>query len=63
MQYSICACDLTRAPYLVLRHRLYNYIKTADGDSVRFYFLCEDCQKKVERIGSEMPNQGGTVIG
>ena len=37
-------------------------VKKTDGDSVRFYFLCEDCQKKVERIGGEMPNQGGTVI-
>ena len=62
MQYSVFECDLTRAQYLVLRHRLDDYIKKADGDSVRFYFLCEDCQKKVERIGGEMPNQGGTVI-
>jgi hypothetical protein len=24
--------------------------------------LCEDCQKKVERIGGEVPHQGGTII-
>jgi CRISPR-associated protein Cas2 len=62
MQYSVFECDLTRAQYLVLRHRLDDYIKKAEGDSARFYFLCEDCQKKVERVGGEMPNQGGTVI-
>ena len=62
MQYSVFECDLTRAQYLVLRHRLDDYIKKAEGDSVRFYFLCEDCQKKVERIGGEMPNQGGTIV-
>ena len=46
MQYSVFECDLTRAQYLVLRHRLDDYIKKAEGDSVRFY-LCEDCQKKL----------------
>ena len=50
------------AKYLVLRDRLDDYIKKAEGDSVRFYFLCEDCQKKVERIGGEVPHQGGTII-
>jgi CRISPR-associated protein Cas2 len=44
MQYSVFECDLTRAQYLVLRHRLDDYIKKAEGDSVRFYFLCEDCE-------------------
>ena len=36
MQYSVCECDLTRGPYLVLCHHLYDSIKTADGNSVRF---------------------------
>src|SRR5207244_12655096 len=50
MQYSVFECDLTRTQYLVLRHRLDDYIKKAEGDSVRFYFLCEDCQKIVGLI-------------
>jgi len=62
VQYSVFECDLTRAQYLVLRHRLDDYVKKAEGDSMRFYFLCEDCQKKVERVGGETPYQDGTII-
>ena len=62
IQFSVFECDLTRAQYLVLRHRLDDYVKKAEGDSMRFYFLCEDCQKKVERVGGEVPLQDGTII-
>jgi CRISPR-associated protein Cas2 len=55
MQYSACECDLTRGPYLVLCHRLYDYIKTADGNSVRFYFLCEDARKKSNVSAAKYP--------
>ena len=55
MQYSVFACDLTRVPYLVLCYRLYNYMKTADGDSVRFYFLCEDARKKSNVSAAKYP--------
>jgi hypothetical protein len=34
----------------IVRHR--------KGTSVRFYFLCEDCQKKVERIGKRNAQSG-----
>ncbi|WP_442938753.1 hypothetical protein [Nostoc sp.] len=37
-----------------LRSRLAKLIKP-DTDSVRFYFLCGCCQRKVERIGGEQP--------
>lgn len=62
VQYSVFECDVSRAQYLVLRHRLDDAINKAEGDSVRLYFLCEDCQRKVERIGGEVPRQGGTII-
>ena len=62
VQYSVFECNLPRAQYLMLRHRLDDAIDKTKGDSVRLYFLCEDCQKKVERIGGEAPRQGGTII-
>ena len=62
VQYSVFECDLTRAQYLFLRHRLDDSMKKTQGDSMRFYVLCEDCQKKVERIGGELPRQDGTLI-
>lgn len=52
MQFSVFECDLTAAQYAKLRSRLDKLIH-AETDSVRFYFLCECCQGKVERIGGE----------
>ncbi|MGC1309857.1 MAG: CRISPR-associated endonuclease Cas2 [Phormidesmis sp.] len=52
MQFSVFECDLTSAQYARLRNRL-NQLIQAEEDSVRFYFLCECCQRKVERIGGE----------
>jgi CRISPR-associated protein Cas2 len=52
MQFSVFECDLTKAQYAKLRSRLDKLID-AETDSVRFYFLCECCQGKVERIGGE----------
>jgi CRISPR-associated protein Cas2 len=52
MQYSVFECSVTPTQYAKLRNRLNKLIKP-DQDSVRFYFLCECCQGKVERIGGE----------
>ena len=52
MQYSVFECSLTAAQYTKLRNRLSKLIKPEE-DSIRFYFLCECCQQKVERIGGE----------
>ncbi len=62
VQYSLFECQLTRAQYLHLRHRLDNVIHKTKGDNLRFYFLCEDCQQKVERIGGTTPYQEGMII-
>ncbi len=52
MQYSVFECSLTDTQYAKLRSRLSKVIKP-DEDSIRFYFLCACCQRKVERIGGE----------
>jgi CRISPR-associated protein Cas2 len=52
MQFSVFECDLTKVQYAKLRSRLDKLIDV-ETDSVRFYFLCECCQGKVERIGGE----------
>ena len=52
MQFSVFECVLTKAEYARLRNRLNALIEPTE-DSVRFYFLCECCQGKVERIGGE----------
>ena len=52
MQFSVFECNLTPTEYRRLRNRL-NKLIQAEEDSIRFYFLCECCQEKVERIGGE----------
>ncbi len=54
VQYSIFECDLTQTQYAKLRDRLSKIIDR-DTDNIRFYFMCQCCQKKIERIGGEMP--------
>ena len=50
MQFSVFECNLTATQYTKLCNRL-NKLITPEEDSIRFYFLCECCQRKVERIG------------
>ena len=52
MQFSVFECVLTKTEYARLRNRL-NRLIVPEQDSIRFYFLCECCQGKVERIGGE----------
>src|SRR5262249_17743562 len=40
MQYSVFECDLTRAQYLVLRHRLDDYIKLTPYGRTRALARC-----------------------
>lgn len=55
VQYSVFECDLTKEHYLRLRHRLNGLIDEDKGDSIRFYFLCDSCSGRIERIGGERP--------
>lgn len=55
VQYSVFECDLSKQAYIKLRHRLDQEIKAKDGDSIRFYFLCESCANRIERIGGPPP--------
>ena len=52
MQFSVFECALTATEYARLRNRLNKLIRP-EADSIRFYFLCECCLPKVERIGGE----------
>lgn len=50
VQYSAFECNLDSEQYERLRNRLSYVIKPAE-DSVRFYYLCEDCKRKVIVLG------------
>lgn len=50
VQNSVFECILDEAKFVVLRNELINIIDS-DNDSVRFYFLGNNWQKRVETIG------------
>ena len=57
VQYSVFECDLKQADVERLQQKLRRLIKT-DEDSVRFYFLCESCVRRVQVIGQgEVPKR------
>lgn len=53
-QYSFFECFLTDKEYITLRHRLDRMINVRE-DNIRFYPICQNCQQKVETIGSLPP--------
>lgn len=62
MQYSVFECELEKLQFLKLKDRLDHVLNASEGDSIRFYFLCENCKRQVERIGGEKPRKEGAVI-
>jgi CRISPR-associated protein Cas2 len=55
-QYSVFECFLTEKQYVQLRRRLDQTLE-ASHDSVRFYPLCQNCQNRVETVGSPPPSE------
>lgn len=55
IQYSVFECNLNKAEYLRLRHQLDALVQADADDSLRVYQLCEDCKRKIERIGGITP--------
>ena len=62
IQFSVFECDLGREQVLRLQHALKRIIKEEDHDSVRFYFLCDGCRGKIERVGGIIPRDEGPVV-
>lgn len=60
-QYSLFECFLTEKQYLQLRRRLEGYLD-AGQDSVRFYPLCQSCQKRVETVGGNPPHDPELIL-
>jgi hypothetical protein len=45
-----------------MHHIVKGIIKEEHQDSVRFYHLCDGCQRKIDRIGGIIPRDGGPVV-
>jgi CRISPR-associated protein Cas2 len=62
VQYSVFECDIEKKYYLKLRNELDKKIVKEENDSVRFYFLCDTCEGKIERIGGTQPLEDVILI-
>lgn len=62
IQFSVFECDLTKEQVLRIQHALKRIVKEEEHDSVRFYFLCDTCREKIERIGGIIPREEGPVV-
>ena len=62
IQFSVFECDLTKEELLRMQYMLKRIIKEEDQDSVRFYHLCDGCQRKIDRIGGIIPRDGRPVV-
>lgn len=61
VQFSIFECSISKTNFLILKNKLDKLIDS-EKDSIRFYFLCAECQNKVERVGGVMPIDEETLI-
>ncbi len=64
VQYSVFECQLRPKEFLKLRHRLKQMLDEAEADdSIRFYGLCEECRRKIERLGGGVvPRPDGPLV-
>jgi CRISPR-associated protein Cas2 len=53
-QFSLFECRLTEKDYTKLRLRLEKLLNP-ETDAVRFYFICGNCEGKVESMGKSLP--------
>ncbi|MCO5188131.1 MAG: CRISPR-associated endonuclease Cas2 [Anaerolineae bacterium] len=62
VQYSVFECDLDSQRLKALRKQLKPLIQPKSTDSIRFYGLCADCQKRVDVLGNDLSKTLGIVL-
>ncbi|MBI2440066.1 MAG: CRISPR-associated endonuclease Cas2 [Lentisphaerae bacterium] len=55
VQYSVFECDVDPAQWAELKNRLIEIIKPEE-DSLRFYYLGSNWQRRVEHVGAKATN-------
>ena len=62
VQFSVFECDVAKSDYLRMRDKLEKQIQPEEGDSIRFYFICENDFEKIERIGGTQPLPEDAIV-
>lgn len=61
VQYSVFECILSPKILAKMKKMVSKEIKT-DEDLVRYYFLCEACQQRIQAINGEVTKDERTVV-
>lgn len=56
IQYSVFECDITEKRFRKLYGEICKMTEGLEDGSVRFYFLCANCQPRMRLIGQEKPS-------
>lgn len=65
VQYSVFECDITKEQYRELYQKLAQLMTEDVMGSIRFYYICENCAKKIVVLGipaKEILNEDVLVI-
>lgn len=58
VQYSVFECRVSRGQYQELYGKLCRLTANMEDGSIRFYELCENCEKKLRLIGEPSVQDG-----
>lgn len=61
VQYSVFECELNARKLAQLKRRLRPLVNPKEWESVRFYPLCAECDKKVKVLGKDLARLLGTI--
>jgi CRISPR-associated protein Cas2 len=62
VQYSVFEVDLDATKLRELQQRLRPLVSKKAGESVRFYSLCAECQKRITVLGVDSAKELGAVL-
>lgn len=61
-QYSVFELEVSKRHRVELEDELKSHIEPSDGDRIRIYRLCSQCQDATTDIGTEPPSDQSNVI-
>ena len=54
VQYSVFECSISEVKYRELYRKLLAFCLEESTDSIRIYYICDSCKRKVRIIGNAM---------
>ena len=63
VQYSIFECILSKGDLKKMKAAVERVIKKEERDAVRYYYLCRNCQERIEVVsGEDVTRERSTIV-